>query len=120
MFLRRVTRVITKQTRKYATMSTSTLSHKFWTSPKSCEETSKAIQESSVKHKFGVLTTFDLKAKMNEKGVPFDQDCKIIEVCNPGQAAKVLKQNMSVSLALPCRISVSFKYRVRSLISQRI
>eukprot|EP00029_Vermamoeba_vermiformis_P005392 TRINITY_DN1860_c0_g1_i1.p1 TRINITY_DN1860_c0_g1~~TRINITY_DN1860_c0_g1_i1.p1 ORF type:complete len:143 (+),score=18.85 TRINITY_DN1860_c0_g1_i1:54-482(+) len=86
--------------------TTSTLSNKFWTSPKSCEETAKAIQESSLKHKFGVLTTFDLKAKMNEKGVPFDQDCRIVEVCNPMQAAKVLKENMNVSLALPCRISV--------------
>jgi uncharacterized protein (DUF302 family) len=64
------------------------------------------VQDSAVKYKFGVLMTYDLKAKMNEKGVPFDQECRIIEVCNPGQAAKVLKQNMNVSLALPCRISV--------------
>jgi uncharacterized protein (DUF302 family) len=83
-----------------------TLLHKFWTSSKSCEETAKAVQDSAVKYKFGVLMTYDLKAKMNEKGVPFDQECRIIEVCNPGQAAKVLKQNMNVSLALPCRISV--------------
>jgi uncharacterized protein (DUF302 family) len=83
-----------------------TLLHKFWTSSKSCEETAKAVQDSAVKYKFGLLMAYDLKAKMNEKGVPFDQDCRIIEVCNPGQAAKVLKQNMNVSLALPCRISV--------------
>ena len=83
-----------------------TLQHKFWTSSKSCEETAKAVQESSLKHKFGVLTTYDLKAKMNEKGVAFDQECRVLEVCNPAQAARVLKQNMNVSLALPCRISV--------------
>lgn len=30
----------------------------------------------------------------------------IFEVCQPQQAKKVLEQNMSVSTALPCRISI--------------
>ena len=57
-------------------------------------------------HHFGVLGIIDLKAKMVEKGVSFDHDCVILEVCNPKQAKKVLDQNMAVSTALPCRISV--------------
>ncbi len=57
-------------------------------------------------HHFGILGVIDLKAKMVEKGVPFDHDCVILEVCNPKQAKKVLDQNMAVSTALPCRISV--------------
>ncbi len=48
----------------------------------------------------------DLKAKMKEKGVEFDRDCLIFEVCNPQQAKKVLEKNAEISTALPCRISV--------------
>ena len=32
--------------------------------------------------------------------------CKVFEVCNPGQAAKVLATDMRLNMALPCRISV--------------
>lgn len=40
------------------------------------------------------------------KGIAFDEECKIFEVCNPGQAAKVLATDMRLNMALPCRISV--------------
>lgn len=83
------------------------LEHKFWESSKSVEEIAKAIQASSITHKFGVLSTFNLKSKLDEKGIKLDNDCIVIEVCNPSQAARILKQNMAISLALPCRISVS-------------
>jgi uncharacterized protein (DUF302 family) len=43
---------------------------------------------------------------MVKKGVAFDHECLIFEVCQPQQAKKVLDQNMSVSTALPCRISI--------------
>ncbi len=43
---------------------------------------------------------------MAEKGVQFGPQCRIIEVCNPMQAKKVLEKNMTISTALPCRISV--------------
>ena len=58
------------------------------------------------RHGFGVLHTYDLKAKMKEKGVEFGNECRILEVCNPRKAAQVLSTNMDMSLALPCRISV--------------
>jgi uncharacterized protein (DUF302 family) len=43
---------------------------------------------------------------MAEKGVPFDRECRVFEVCNPQQARKVLEANLEISTALPCRISV--------------
>ncbi len=55
---------------------------------------------------FGVLGTIDLRAKMIERGVPFEHECLILEVCNPLQAKKVLEQNPAVSTSLPCRICV--------------
>lgn len=57
-------------------------------------------------HRFGILGVIDLKAKMNEKGVPFGHECVILEVCNPEQARQVLDRNLAVSTSLPCRISV--------------
>jgi uncharacterized protein (DUF302 family) len=48
----------------------------------------------------------DLRAKLADKGVSFARECRIFEVCNPHQAKKVLEANLSISTALPCRISV--------------
>lgn len=60
--------------------------------------------EAAVKaHQFGVI---DLKGKMQEKGVEFGPACRIYEVCNPHRAKEVLETEMSISTALPCRISV--------------
>jgi uncharacterized protein (DUF302 family) len=38
--------------------------------------------------------------------VAFAEECRVFEVCNPGQAAKVLAVDMQLNMALPCRISV--------------
>jgi uncharacterized protein (DUF302 family) len=48
----------------------------------------------------------NLKETLAKKGVEFARECLIFEVCQPQQAKKVLEQNMSVSTALPCRISI--------------
>jgi len=64
------------------------------------------LPEVAQKHKFGVLGTHDLKEKMQSKGVPFDRECRVFEVCNPQQAQAVLTQSIEISTALPCRISV--------------
>lgn len=63
--------------------------------------------EAAVKHHgFGVLHIHDLGATLRGKGIAFAEECKIFEVCNPGQAAKVLSTDMRLNMALPCRISV--------------
>ncbi|MGB7816316.1 MAG: DUF302 domain-containing protein [Methylotenera sp.] len=76
-------------------------------------ETSKSFSqaatdlESAVKHHgFGVLHIHDLGATLRSKGIAFSEECKVFEVCNPGQAAKVLSTDMRLNMALPCRISV--------------
>ena len=43
---------------------------------------------------------------LRSKGIAFDEECKVFEVCNPVQAAKVLSTDMRLNMALPCRISV--------------
>jgi uncharacterized protein (DUF302 family) len=63
--------------------------------------------ESAVKHHgFGVLHIHDLGTTLRSKGIAFNEQCKIFEVCNPAQAAKVLSIDMRLNMALPCRISV--------------
>jgi uncharacterized protein (DUF302 family) len=55
---------------------------------------------------FGVLHIHDLGETLRSKGVEFEENCKVFEVCNPKQAAKVLSVDMKLNMALPCRISV--------------
>jgi uncharacterized protein (DUF302 family) len=63
--------------------------------------------ESAVKHHgFGVLHIHDLGTTLRSKGIAFAEECKVFEVCNPAQAAKVLAADMRLNMALPCRISV--------------
>ncbi len=58
------------------------------------------------RHRFGVLAIHDLKETMAKKGVSFARECRIYEVCNPHQAKRVLEADLTISTALPCRISV--------------
>jgi len=73
---------------------------------KSLKEVTQALETAAQKYEFGVIAVHDLKAKMQEKGVEFDRDCLIYEVCNAHQAKKILESNAEISTALPCRISI--------------
>jgi len=75
-------------------------------SKKPVAEIEKQFGEVAARYKFGVLGTHNLKQKLNEKGVPFERECLIFEVCQPLQASKVLSANMEISTAMPCRVSV--------------
>ena len=75
-------------------------------SRKPLDRVAKDLEQAVTHHKFGVLGVHDLKGKMAEKGVAFDRECRVFEVCNPQQAKRVLEANLEISTALPCRISV--------------
>lgn len=75
-------------------------------SKKSLNELAADLEKAVTNHKFGVLGVHDLKAKMAEKGVTFERECRVYEVCNPHQAKRVLETNLEISTALPCRISL--------------
>ncbi|MCX5770785.1 MAG: DUF302 domain-containing protein [Candidatus Hydrogenedentes bacterium] len=66
----------------------------------------KKLEAAVAAHKFGILGVHDLKEKMAAKGVAFDHECRVFEVCNPIQAKKVLDADMSIANALPCRVCV--------------
>lgn len=63
------------------------------------------LAEAAQKHKFGVLGMHDLKQKMAAKGVEFDNEVRVFDVCNPQQAKEVLSNSLEVSTVLPCRVS---------------
>ena len=73
---------------------------------KSFKQAATDLQAAVLRHNFGVLHVHDLGTTLRGKGIAFDEECKIFEVCNPGQAAKVLATDMRLNMALPCRISV--------------
>lgn len=70
------------------------------------EAAGKRLEEAVKARKFGVIGVIDLKSKMAEKGIAFDNACRIYEVCNPLHAKRVLEKDMSIATALPCRIAV--------------
>lgn len=73
---------------------------------KTVTETATALHAAVQVNHFGVMQVHNLKETMAKKGVEFAHECLIFEVCQPQQAKKVLDENMSVSTALPCRISI--------------
>ena len=73
---------------------------------KSFDQASADLDSAVGRHGFGVLHVHDLGATLRSKGIDFEEQCKVFEVCNPVQAAKVLSTDMRLNMALPCRISV--------------
>jgi len=73
---------------------------------KSVEQAAADLEEAVRKHKFGVLHVHDLQATLRNKGLELENACKVFEVCNPHKAQAVLNDDMSLNMALPCRISV--------------
>ncbi len=76
------------------------------TTDKTVRETAAALQTAVEANHFGVMHIHDLKESMWKNGIVFAHECVIFEVCQPQQAKKVLDENMSISTALPCRISI--------------
>ena len=73
---------------------------------KSLEQAAADLEAEVVKLEFGVLHVHNLGETLRSKGVDFEENCKVFEICNPKQASKVLATDMRLNMALPCRISV--------------
>ena len=73
---------------------------------KTFTEATKDLEAAVLRNSFGILHIHDLGTTLRSKGIAFGEECKVFEVCNPGQAAKVLAIDMRLNMALPCRISV--------------
>jgi len=75
-------------------------------SEKSVQEVVNNIQEIASNYKFGVLHVHNVKETLNLKGVDFDKECQILDICNPNYAKQFLGEDMSLSSVMPCKITV--------------
>jgi uncharacterized protein (DUF302 family) len=73
---------------------------------KTVERALEDLEASIARNGFGLLHSYDFRKTLGEKGFPLDSECRVLEVCNPRQASAVLAADMSLNMALPCRISV--------------
>ena len=55
------------------------------------------LEAAAQRHKFGIMGVIDLRAKMQEKGVAYDRDCLIVEVCNPQQAKRIFLRCVQIA-----------------------
>ena len=75
-------------------------------SNKPFEQAAADLDAAVKRHGFGVLHVHDIGNTLRGKGVVFEPQCRVFEVCNPLQASKVMAADMRLNMALPCRISV--------------
>ncbi|RCS28954.1 DUF302 domain-containing protein [Rhodanobacter denitrificans] len=73
---------------------------------KSFDQAAADLEAAVVRNGFGVLHVHDLGETLRGKGVAFEHQCKVFEVCNPRQAGRVLAKDLRLNMALPCRVSV--------------
>ena len=73
---------------------------------KSVDQAVADVETAAKDHSFGVLHIHNLQQTMKNKGVDFPNACQVLEICNPHKAYAVLTADMSLNLALPCRVSV--------------
>jgi len=76
------------------------------TTSKTVERATDDLELSIARNGFGLLHRYDFRKTLGDKGFPIDNECRVLEVCNPRQASEVLAADMSLNMALPCRISV--------------
>jgi uncharacterized protein (DUF302 family) len=75
-------------------------------SNKSFEQAAADLDSAVKRNGFGVMHVHDIGNTLRGKGVAFEPQVRVFEVCNPLQAAKVMAADLKLNMALPCRISV--------------
>lgn len=73
---------------------------------KSLEEAIESLESNLKDNSFGVLWKLNFKETLESKGLDFEDDYVILEVCNPKQAKKILELNSRAGYVLPCKMAV--------------
>ncbi|HET7658421.1 MAG TPA: DUF302 domain-containing protein, partial [Bacillales bacterium] len=73
---------------------------------KTIDEAVSVLQENLQEEKFGVLWDFDIRETLENKGLDYERDFRVLEVCNPKAAKEGLEQNHMVGYLLPCKVVV--------------
>jgi len=64
------------------------------------------LKENLADTNFGILWELDLKDKINSKGIVFENDYLIFEICNPQMAKEILDIDLDIGVFLPCKVVV--------------
>lgn len=72
----------------------------------SYEDTIETLEQKIVDIKFGVICKIDLAEKIRAKGLIFDENLTILEICNPVEAHGALQANSKAAYFLPCKMVV--------------
>jgi uncharacterized protein (DUF302 family) len=75
-------------------------------SNKSVQEVVDCLKEVCAKYKFGVQHIHNVTETLKSKGINLGNECQIVDICNPIVAQKFLSEDMSLSIIMPCKISV--------------
>ncbi|MFP4078071.1 MAG: DUF302 domain-containing protein [Candidatus Izemoplasmataceae bacterium] len=57
-------------------------------------------------HGYGVLWHLDFKEKLENKGLDFENDYRVLEVCDPKQAHELMGHDIQAGFVLPCKMVV--------------
>lgn len=79
------------------------------TSNKNVQELVNEIESKISNYKFGVLHIHNVAKTLESKGVEFNEECQILDICNPNYAKLLLESDMTLSSIMPCKISVYSK-----------
>ncbi|MFN3946883.1 MAG: DUF302 domain-containing protein [Aquificaceae bacterium] len=85
-------------------------------SKKSVDEVKEALQDKAKEKGFGVMAVHEVSQILENKGVPINYRCVIVEVCSPKHASQALSTDPYIATAMPCRIAI-FEEDGKTLIS---
>ena len=72
-------------------------------SPNPIDEVCGALEQAIAAHRFGILHIHNVRQTLADKGVQFDREVRIYDVCNRQRAKQVLERNPLIVAALPVR-----------------
>ena len=73
---------------------------------KSVQEVIDSLKEVAPRYKYGIQHIHNVKETLKSKGIDLGNECQIVDICNPIVAQKFLSEDMSLSIIMPCKISV--------------
>ena len=75
-------------------------------SNKSVQEVIDSLKEVAPRYKYGIQHIHNVQETLRSKGIELGNECQIVDICNPIVAEKFLSEDMSLSIIMPCKISV--------------
>ena len=73
---------------------------------KSVQEVIDCLKEVTAKYKYGIQHIHNVQETLKSKGIDLGNECQIVDICNPIVAEQFLSEDMSLSIIMPCKISV--------------